>query len=216
MPTDPNLVKLIWIFTAVLLPVIPSYILFKSLPSSKANVAGPFKGFKINLSGSIAAYIILFAAVLFGFHPTPPDEVWTVKGWVQDDKGGSLPPDKVNMNIQPRSVEYRNDGSFEMDILVKRNQSGQLKLPTLNVDWQPVQAFGNATVHLDAAEQRFGTKYKISVNEGSREVRIEDPIKLEKKIVETAYAPTSAAPLPTVLPAKLADPSPTSAPKPTP
>ena len=107
------------------------------------------------------------------------------------------------MSIQPRSVEYLNDGSFEMDVLVKRGQSGQIKLPKLMVEWQPPQLFGNALVHLDPDSQLFGRRYQLRVDPASREIAITEPIKLEKKIPENPYAPSGPAPSATVLPASV-------------
>jgi hypothetical protein len=215
VPTDPNLVKLIWIFTAILLPIIPAILLFKFLPST-GSVSGPFHGLEIKLGGAFGGYFLLVLVIYFGPRPTPPYEVWTLKGYIQDEDGTYLPPDKINMNIQPRSVDYLNDGSFEMDILVKRGQSGQVKFPTFMVDWQPAQLFGNATVHLDSASQLFGKKYNLTVSQGSREITITEPIKLQKKVQEKAYIPP-AGPVPqaTVLPPSVTHDS-TPSPSPTP
>jgi hypothetical protein len=217
VPTDPNLVKLIWIFTQFLLPLIPSILLFKLLPST-ADVSGPFKGLQIKLGGAVGAYFLLVLVISFGPSPTPPSpsEVWTVKGYVQDENGETLAANKVNMNIQPRTVDYRYDGSFEMDVLVKRSQMGQAKMPILNVEWQPAQSFGNATVHLDPADQRLGKKYSLEINQAAHEVVITEPIKLGKKVAEAPYQPAAGAtPQPTTLPSTLVTPTPapTSTPK---
>jgi hypothetical protein len=198
MPTEPNTVNLIWIFTAILLPIVPALLLFKLLPLSTADVSGPFHGLQIKLGGAVGAYFLLVLVIYFGPRPTPPYEVWTVKGYIQDEDGTHPAADKISMSIQPRSVEYLKDGSFEMDVLVKRGQSGRVKLPTLIVEWQPAQLFGNATVHLDSASQLFGKKYQLRVDQGSREIEVAEPIQLGKKQEEKPYAPpvlpASAAP----------------------
>jgi hypothetical protein len=214
LPTDPNSVKLIWIFTAILLPLLPAILLFKFLPASQAKVWGPFKGLKINLSGSIAAYFLLFIAISFGPRPTPPSaaEIWRIKGSIRDENGKILGADKINVNIQPNTVEYRNDGSFDMKVLVKRNEMGQLEMPTLNVLWNPPDPFGNAIVHLDPADLRvgLGEDYKLERDESAHEIVVTKPIKLEKKVADVPYSPpTGPAPQPTALPPKLADPTPT-------
>ncbi|MFN2507755.1 MAG: hypothetical protein ABR589_03170, partial [Chthoniobacterales bacterium] len=149
MPTDPNTVNLIWLFTAILLPIIPAFLIYKFLPST-ADVSGPFHGMVIKLGGAFAGYFLLVMVVFFWPRPKARDlvsEVWTLKGQVEDEDGMTLPPDKVNLSIKPPSVNYLGDGSFEMDILVRRGQVGQIKLPSLSIDRQPVQPFGNATVH---------------------------------------------------------------------
>lgn len=201
MPTDPNTVNLIWICTMILLPIIPAYILYKTLPAKTA-VSGPFQGLRIDLSGAFAGYFLLVIVIVTFGRPVKADltyEVWTVKGKIEDEDGGVLPRDKINLNLQPRSVEYLDDGAFEMDILVRRGQSGQVKFPTLLVERQPAQAFGNETVHLDSSMEKLGKKYARDINKESREITITDPIKL-KKLAEKPYAPPAAAPNPTVLP----------------
>jgi hypothetical protein len=202
VPTDQNTLNWIWVLTAILLPIIPAFILYKFLPAS-ADVSGPFYGLEIKLGGSVAIYFLLVLIIYFGPRPKAAYEVWTVKGKIQDRDGGSLSQDKINLNIQPRTVDYiQDEGTFEMDILVKRGQSGQSKFPKLLVEWQPAQAFGNATVHLDPSDQVFAAKkYNMNVNDKWREITITDPIVLEQKIPEKPYAPAQPAPKPTVLPA---------------
>jgi hypothetical protein len=213
VPSDPtNVWKLIWIFTAILLPVIPSILLFKLLPKSRAAVKGPFKGLQINLGGAVGAYFLLVLVISFGPSPTPPTpaEIWTIKGSVQDENGQILAADKVNMNVQPRTVQYHEDGSFDMKVLVKRNEMGQLEMPTLNVVWQPAQSFGNATVHLDAANWRRGRRYALETDKAGHEIVITEPIKLGKKVAEAPYQPAAGAvPQPIAVPANFADPTPT-------
>ena len=211
-----NFVKLIWIFTAILLPVIPAILLFKFLPKSRATVSGPFKGLQINLGGAVGAYFLLVLVISFGPSPTPPSpaEVWKIKGYVKDENGQTLSPDRVNMNIEPKTVEYRSDGSFDMKILVNRDAMGKVEMPTLNVQWQPAQSFGNAIVHLDAADWRLGRRYSLTIDQAAHEIRITEPIKLEKKIAEAPYVPP-AGPLPqaTTLPASLTtNPTPATTP----
>ncbi|MCO4292140.1 hypothetical protein NF867_04595 [Solitalea sp. MAHUQ-68] len=57
--------QLFYLVVITLLPIIPSYILYKALPS-KTSVKGPFKGLTLNLSGAFAAYFLLFL-MLMGF-----------------------------------------------------------------------------------------------------------------------------------------------------
>src|SRR2546426_12406506 len=108
MPTDPNTVNLIWVFTAILLPVIPALLLYKLLPST-ADVSGPFHGMQVKLGGAFAGYFLLVLVISYWPGRKPRElgyEVWTVKGQIEEDDGTTIPQDKVNLNIQPRSVEY--------------------------------------------------------------------------------------------------------------
>jgi len=199
--SDQNTLNLVWVFTAILLPIVPALLLYKLLPST-ADVSGPFHGLKIKLGGAFAGYFLLVLVVFFWPRPKAAYEVWTVKGMIQDESGAALPQEKFNVNIQPRTIDYtQNEGTFEMDILVKRGQSGQPKFPKLLVEWQPAQAFGNAYVHLDPTDQLFATKkYKLNVNSQWREITVTEPIMLEQKVTEKPYAPAEPAPKPTVLP----------------
>ena len=43
MGSDPNFIKLLYILTAMLFSIIPTYIVFKFLPT-EAHVGGPFHG----------------------------------------------------------------------------------------------------------------------------------------------------------------------------
>lgn len=213
MPTDPNLVKLIWIFTAILLPVIPAILLFKILPASTTDVSGPFKGLQVKLGGAVGIYFLLVLIISFGPKPTPPSpsEIWRVKGYVKDQDGKILAADRVNMNVEPRSVEYLQDGSFDMPVIVKRDEQGDIKMPTLNVNWLPAQFSGNATVHLDPADQLDGQDYALETNKAKRQIRIKKAIKLEHKLPDPNYSPPPATPQPTSLPLQLVTPTPSPA-----
>ena len=219
MPTNPNAVNLIWVFTAILLPIVPALLLYKLLPST-ADVSGPFHGMQIKLGGAFAGYFLLVLVIFFWPRSNPAYEVWTVRGYIQDENGTNLSQDKVTFTITPRSIEFnQEEGTFEMDILVKRGQFGQAKFPTLGVEWQPAQPFGNATVHLDPSNQLFGKRYELKVDKSLREITVTEPIKLEKKLQEAAYAPAEAAPQPTVLPASVTHDTPsttTTTPSPSP
>src|SRR5262245_53642346 len=55
--------SLIHISVGVLLPLVPAYILFKTLPTD-ATVEGPWKGLKIKLGGGFGGYFLLVLLVL--------------------------------------------------------------------------------------------------------------------------------------------------------
>jgi hypothetical protein len=182
----PNTANLVWVFTAILLPIIPALILYKLLPST-ADVQGPFHGLQIKLGGAFAGYFLLVMVVYFWPREKPPEltqttyEVWTVKGQIQNDDGTTL--QQINLSIQPRGVDYvPQDGSFEMDILVRRGQSGEEKFPSLLIEREPPVAFSNAVMHLDPLDKKY------IANTRSRVISIKDPIKL-KNVQEKPYSP---------------------------
>jgi hypothetical protein len=207
MPTDPNTLNLIWVFTAILLPIVPALLLYKLLPST-ADVSGPFHGMQIKLGGAFAGYFLLVLVIIYGpqrlkTEEKVEDEVWTVRGKILDESGTTLPEEKVTLSIHPSTVDYtENDGRFKMNVLVKHVQSRQREFPTLLVEWQPRQSFGNADpVYLDPSDQLFDTKkYKLDIDRQFQKIVISDPIILEHKVTEKAYAPAEPVPSPTVLP----------------
>jgi hypothetical protein len=197
----PNTANLFWVFTAILLPIIPAYLLFKTLPST-SDVSGPFHGLQIKLSGAFAGYFVLVMVIFFWPREKPATitgtiyEVWTVKGQIQNDDGTTIP--QINLTLQPRGVEYLpQDGTFEMDILVRRGQSGEQKFPTLLVEREPPDAFSNFVMHLDPSK-----KDSYEADPRSRVIAVKNPIKL-KKVEEKPYSPpqqTLPSPLPTNTP----------------
>jgi hypothetical protein len=196
-----NTANLFWVFTAILLPMIPAYLLFKSLPST-SDVTGPFHGLQIKLGGAFAGYFLLVMVIFFWPREKPAVisgtvyEVWTVKGQVQNDDGS--PVAQVNLTLQPRGVEYLpQDGTFEMDILVRRGQSGEEKFPTLLVEREPPVAFSNAVMHLDPSKKEL-----YEADSRSRVIAVKNPIKL-KRVEEKPYSPpqqTFPSPLATQTP----------------
>src|SRR5262249_21725305 len=75
---------LAYISAAILLPFIPAYVLYKTLPS-RTTVKGPFKGLNIKLGGAFGGYFLLVITI-FGFiftHPSPPPswcDIYRVEG----------------------------------------------------------------------------------------------------------------------------------------
>jgi hypothetical protein len=161
---------------------------------------------QVKLGGAFAGYFLLVLVISFWPKPKPRElayEVWTLKGYIEDEDGKTLQLANLNLSTQPSGFDYSEDGVFSMDILVKRGQSGQLTFPRLLVA-RPGQGIGNATVRLDPSEQLFGTKkYNIERKDNTREMMIKETIKLGKIPPAPAYAPQTATlpqPTATVLP----------------
>ena len=99
----------------ILLPIVPAYLLFTTLPG-KAAVAGPLKGFRINLSGAFAAYFSLVVLLLSTFslwNPAPPPLKWTVVGQVVD-AATSEPIPVIELRLTPPNQHTDGDGCFRM------------------------------------------------------------------------------------------------------
>ncbi|HEY2726197.1 MAG TPA: hypothetical protein VGI61_03420 [Parafilimonas sp.] len=57
------LYKILCITIILLVPVLPAWFLYKIAPKSKILAKGTFQGFKINATGAIAVFIVLFTAI---------------------------------------------------------------------------------------------------------------------------------------------------------
>src|SRR5262249_22383818 len=76
-----------------LLPLVPAYVLFKTL-RSRARVTGPLAGLKVQLSGAFAAYFIVFIILFRGLSSEVSSfqyHEWKVAGRVEFDTDGEKP-----------------------------------------------------------------------------------------------------------------------------
>jgi hypothetical protein len=104
----------------VILPIIPSIIIFKTFPKSNANAAGPFKGIKIKLTGAFPGYFII-ALLLFGLYemkfsrPEKQDDLWTITGRVSAPEDLKATVRNTTISVAPPvSQVYDDDGNFVM------------------------------------------------------------------------------------------------------
>lgn len=102
----------------ILLPIVPSYLLFKVLPST-AIVNGPLHGLKINLGGAFAGYFSLVVLILcthkmWQFHP-PAYQLWELQGQITDDTGAAIQPlDSTDVQLTPPTFRANPDGTFNL------------------------------------------------------------------------------------------------------
>lgn len=130
---------LLLIIVAVLLPIIPSVILFKFLPAD-ATVQGPFKGMKTKFGGAFAGYFIIFLVIggLIGSRksndPYVPYEVWHITGQAVLEGGEQLLP--TDMTINPPNVNVSKGGTFYLDVPVVKKDGNVLNFPTISIAHQ--------------------------------------------------------------------------------
>lgn len=105
----------------ILAPAIPAYFLFKMLPS-QAFVKGPFKGYKIDLSGGFAGYFLVFlvlVGVRASFQSTAYEE-WTAMGRIVQPSGtptiGYL--DSRYVTLSSPALKSDANGNFSFTFLV--------------------------------------------------------------------------------------------------
>lgn len=98
----------------ILLPIVPSLILYLAIPLQESEVEGEYQGLNIKLKGAFGSYFIL-ALMLLGFVTArsiteQEFEYWTVEG--QIDKAGVDDPRQVVFSIQPPVRQIASDGRF--------------------------------------------------------------------------------------------------------
>jgi hypothetical protein len=148
---------IVYIALWFLLPLIPAYILFKSLPST-AIVTGPLQGLKINLGGAFAGYFLLFLVampVMKKLIFVDDFEVWVVKGKVLDSRT-NLPIDVKNnprIMIQPPN-KIQDAGNFDVKLIGEINRTNMVRFPTVEI-----QADGYVPVSLESMDYK---RYRLT------------------------------------------------------
>lgn len=171
--------NLIYIAAAVLLPLLPAYILYRTLPS-KTIVKGPFEGFDIQLTGAFGGYFIVVLSV-FGFvhtRPPPPNsehEIWTVFGTIDVDPEDL---DGITLAIFPPDHPHPN-GNFRLRVPVA--SSGPDRWPDL-VFSHSLGSYISRVVELDPQLRDFrGSDMVVNFDRERRLIHIRDPISLQPK-----------------------------------
>jgi hypothetical protein len=108
----------------VLLPMIPAFLLFLTLPkrsSSAGTVQGHFQGLDIKLSGSFAGYFITLILIFHYYPPKgpPPPKEYIVWGRLLNANG--MPETNLNQSaiaIQPPQLTFAPDGTFNIRLMV--------------------------------------------------------------------------------------------------
>ena len=178
MWSDPNFINFVYIYTALLIPIIPAFIFFRFLPA-EADVSGPLRGLRIKLTGAFGGYFVLAILILYAPRPkAEPAEVWTVRGVFTEDT--PIPPRKedILVSFEPSLLESPGDSTFIVSVPVTKS-NGKPLFPTLKVDLQPTGKFAPAFIHLDQ-RSNFGQHFKLTYDEPQHEIKIEDHIQLKK------------------------------------
>jgi len=178
------------LFCAVLLPIVPAYLLFKVLPAS-ANVTGVLHGLEIKLGGAFAGYFALFLVFCLELpklkaviDPPPAQaQVWRVEGQLVDEHNQGLPIAPCDINFtMPAPNEGDEDGRFRATFTTSTAPTGAVEFPYLSLAHA---GFPNTSVSLDGTSSSDQQR-----NETVHSIRFLKPIVLSKPA--TIYAPTSA------------------------
>lgn len=133
-----DLMPLISVVVALLIPVIPAFVLFKFLPT-RVRARGPYTGLRINLEGAFAGYFLLVLAILAflktGVRPLDNEhQVWKVRGKVfLDQRDAPFDENKLVVSTRP-NVTLTPEGDFTLYLVVKRERGGE-DFPFLIVEY---------------------------------------------------------------------------------
>ena len=135
---------LTYIIVTMLVPLIPAYIIYRTLPSQTV-VRGPFKGLQVQLGGAFGGYFLLVLCI-FGFITMRQRAftIYTVEGKIplksaQDSADISLylSPSAIDgllkgMGLSPSASMVLSSGDFIMKIPI---ENGKSEIPSLVITY---------------------------------------------------------------------------------
>jgi hypothetical protein len=178
----------LWTVGAVLLPLIPAYVLFKILHST-GKVGGPFQGLKLELGGPAALYLVVFVYLM---RERPKDlnhyHTWTVSGQI----AWQHPPNEADPNVNdilvrfiPPRLGVMNQGRFSWEIPVKEDLDGTFHFPDLQLD---LRDYVGVTVPLAGGGAYGSIALKADYDQKTHTVVLRDPITLQSTKLGAPYA----------------------------
>lgn len=179
------------IVTAVLLPIIPAYLLYKALPS-RSTVSGPFKGLSIQLKGAFGGYFLV-VLVIFGYfmwaqESQPPPglyELWEVKGAITFPNGRApAAQSDTQFHLYPPDQPFP-DWTFTLHLPILRNA---VKFPTFAIE---IPGYDTYTVHLDPTERgAYGSfPYRLTYDKQHKVIDVEEIVMKARASARLAPAP---------------------------
>jgi hypothetical protein len=106
----------------ILMPLVPAYLLFKLLPSSDADVAGPLSGLNLKLKGAFGGYVAVMVfmtgVAVNAKMLKPPAPVWHVRGTIQLEEDDGSGDAEIKCKLLPPAKDYAVaiDRSFDFDV----------------------------------------------------------------------------------------------------
>jgi hypothetical protein len=188
---------LVYLTVAILLPIAPAYLLYKTLPS-QATVEGPWKGLVIKLTGAFGGYFLVFSVVM-GYVMTRPErptaryELWEVKGKINwDQNSAEVDPNSVRLKLFPAIDNVIGDGSFKIKILAELADTGKPNFPVLFIE-QP--GFETTSIDLNQSQGKFGQQVKnLLMDAAAKRIEVNDVIELKKRPQLPRYDPSNLPP----------------------
>jgi len=171
----------------VLLPLVPSILIYTLFPNTAVAVSGPLANLTIRTTGAFAAYLIVFAMTyplvdttrnaIGGFQ----HQFWTINAQIklQDEEGKEIRSSdlmrKLSVNTEPGSHSIKNYNA-KMRVM----QSGSEELPWLIFG---IPSFGEKIVVLKEM------KDKVIINDYTKTIEILEPIVISKEPSPNVFIP---------------------------
>lgn len=180
---------------AIMLPMVPSFVLYKYLPST-GDASGPFKGLTVKFGGAAACYLVLFLTLIY-IRPTETSHfhTWTIAGQVafSHPEGDDDPNvNDVYVRVIPPRLGIMNEGAFYWEIPVIETVDGQLHFPDLQLD---LRNYRGMTIPLGQGRS-YGTQaVQADYDFKKRQIVLKAPLTMQSLRQAPAYAPAGAEPV---------------------
>jgi hypothetical protein len=187
---DPNTQRMLFDASAVLLPLVPAFLLFAFLPST-GEAKGPFMGLQIKFGGAFAGYLVVFLVMWYSI---PKDmqhhyQQWTIKGVVKlrhPEKEQEPNIRTVVCRVIPPKFDVENDGSFSLEVLVPEDDQGRPKYPDLDIN---LADYGGVTVPISGRSASGYGSPPIPLRVDGETIELMSPIVLTSTALQPNYGP---------------------------
>jgi hypothetical protein len=157
--------------TITLLPLIPSYLMFKLLPQNDSQVDGMLAGLKVKFGGAFGGYVALTAFLATLFVQNAPAaqtyRIWHVSGRLQLAPGAANT--KVYCTVHPPLLGVGEDNSFDIDLPIAEGQP------------MPKLVFQASDHEIETVDLGDAAKYRAKVNKASARIELPQPVTLKQK-----------------------------------
>lgn len=187
---------LVYLLAILLLPLIPAFILYKTLPA-ETNVKGPFKGLTINLSGAFAGYFLLVLIALgfceMDFNSDKQVAIDTLKrnndslansltkmnhlfsAWTMEGQLTASNPEKTKIFYDNNDTKVSPAGDFVSTLFI-RNTGDKEGFPLWVCMYNPVDGFG--VIRLNPKTSTDIQTYDIQIDKQHKDIKIGKPVVL--------------------------------------
>ena len=176
-------IGVVFTLLAILLPIVPAYILYKFLPQKKSE-KGAFKGLTIRSRGAFGAYFITFlvlSVLLFAYfnRPVPSDyEVWRVEGWVKYEQADDEKYKSITINPEYPEIIFNPDGSFVITgLMLPTKINGPTDVTSISIEANGYETISIPISKSFTEEGRFvhDSIKKVDFNDKTKTITINSP-----------------------------------------